>query len=116
MVKFKISSERCADILSIMQYLALTGGSRDAARAALPLFVLDKDGEYIVKAVLDEDGDIIERDGLKEALLRLTAVTPKRSERLVDELMEAVKTIVDPQRGGDLKKPSTTEHGQPPPG
>lgn len=102
--------------MSINQYLALSVADLNTAIWALPLFVMDDQGEYIVKVLLDDDGDITGFEGDKLARLRLSAVTPKRSERLAHELMEAVRAIVDPPKGGGSKKPSTTEPEPPPPG
>ncbi len=116
MIKFKVTSERAQECLSILDYLAISGGNKDAAIRVSPRFVIDKDGEYIVKVKLDEDGDIESLDGLQDAFMRLASVTPKRLERLSEQLTEAVKAIVDPQKGGGLTKPSTTEPEQPPPG
>lgn len=100
MLKFKISSERFAEACNVLDYLAVSGGNRDAAIRVAPIFLLDESGEYIVKVILDADGDIFAYENKQEALLRMTALTPKRLEKLTHELMEAAKAIVNPPKDG----------------
>lgn len=100
MIKIKITSTRFAEAANILDYLSIIGGNRDTALRLIPRFILDKDGEYVVKVKCDEDGDIQEFENLREATMQMTAITPKRSERLVDEMLEAAKSIVNPPKEG----------------
>lgn len=108
MIKFKITPARVAEACDILQYLGLQAGDQKTALQVLPRFLLGEDGEYLVKIVYDADGDIEKIENIKEAFLMLTAITPKRSERLTIELMEAVKAIVNPPSGRDSNKPTPT--------
>lgn len=116
MLKFKVSSDRLVEAISIIDYISLQNGSRDSARRLLPRFMLDKDGAYFVKVTYDDDGDILTLENNKEAFLQMTAITPKRSERLIDEMLEAVKNIVNPQSGGGSATPTGSATEQPPGG
>lgn len=116
MIKFNITSERFAEACSILDYLGVTNGSKDAIVRIAHRFVTGKDGEFIVKVVYDEDGDIERFENTEIALLLLKQVTPKRLERLINEFSEAARQIVDPPKGGGLKEQSSTVTGQPPPG
>lgn len=100
MIKVKVSPARFAEACNVMEYLAISGGNTNMAMRVIPRFILNKDGEYIVKAVLDEDGDIKQYDGLDEAIVKFSAVTPTRAEKLAQEIVEAAKGIVNPQSGG----------------
>lgn len=101
MIKIKITSDRFAEATSVVEYLSLTAKNRNLAVRLIPRFVLDDNDEYIVKVNLDQDGDIQSFDNMAEALGKLTAVTPKRLEKLIDELMEAAVNVVNPTNGRD---------------
>lgn len=99
MVKFKITPERFAEAASIIDYLNASAKNYEAIIRLAPRFVLGDDGEYIVKVVLDEDGDITGFDNFAEALQKMAGVTPKRLEKLIDEFAAAAKNIVNPTNG-----------------
>ena len=50
----------------------------------------------IVTVKLDDDGDITSFDGYDTAFAKMTSVTPKRLERLINEFEAAAKAIVNP--------------------
>lgn len=116
MLKFKVSSERLVEAVSILDYIALQSGSRDAALRLLPRFLLDKAGGYAVGVVLDGDGDIQSFENHKEAFLQMTVITPKRSEQLIDQVLEAVKNIVNPPSAGGSNGHSSTDSPKAPGG
>lgn len=99
-VKFKITPSRVAEVCNIAEYLLLDGGSKDTAIRVANRFVVNKDGEYIVKVVYDDDGDIKEFQGMAEAFQVMASVTPQRMEKLAKEMTEAVKNIVNPPSAG----------------
>ena len=101
MIKFKVTPTRFAEVCNIVEYITMAGGNLGTAARILPRFILDDSDEYVVKVVLDEDGDIKEYEGLNEAFNKLTAVTPKRLEQLSKQLSEAAKAIVNPPNEGD---------------
>lgn len=100
MLKFKISSERLAEACNTIEYLNIMAGLKDTAMRTIHLFLLDEKGEYVVKIVLDEDGDVAEKQNTAKAITMLTALTPKRLEKLTTELMEAAKAVVNPPNTG----------------
>lgn len=117
MLKFNINSDRAAEALSVLDFLSITSGkNKDAAYRLVSRFLLDKDGKYIVKVTLDKDGDIEKFENTKEALLQMTAVTPKRLEQLAKQLMEAANDIVNPPNAGGLSGPTSTDTKKPPSG
>lgn len=63
-------------------------------------FIVDEDGEYVVKINLDEDGDIAGLEQEKEAFAMMGFLTPKRLEKLSIQLMEAAKATVNPPNAG----------------
>lgn len=100
MLKFKISSERFAEACNTVEYLNIVAGNKDTAMRTMHLFLLDSAGEYVVKIVLDEDGDIAEKKDAGKAISMLTVLTPKRLEQLTKQLLEAAKDIVNPPNTG----------------
>lgn len=116
MIKIKITPARFAEATSILDYLAITGGNRDAALRLLPRFIVGDDNEYIIKVVYDEDGDIERFENFETAALKLTAITPKRSERLIIEVLEAARTIVNPPKDVGSNTPTSTDTEKPPTG
>ena len=96
MIKFVISGERIAECCNITDYLLLSVGNVETVARVIPRFVLNDKGEFIVKVVLDEDGDIAKFENMTDALMKISGVTPKRLEKLTGEFMEAVKNIVNP--------------------
>jgi hypothetical protein len=98
-IKFKVTPARFAEACNVIEYQNASAKSRETIIRIAPRFVVDKDGEYIVKVTLDEDGDIEKFDGLDEAFMKMAAITPKRLEKLVDEFCEAAKGIVNPPSG-----------------
>lgn len=96
MIKFKITGERFAESCNITEYLLVQNGNKDIIIRIAPRFILDGDGKYIVKVNTDSDGDIETYEGLDKALIKLSAVTPKRLDKLVGEFQEAARNIVNP--------------------
>lgn len=74
-------------------------GNMPTCVSVLPRFLLNEKGEYVVGITYDEDGDITAYENREKALLQLSAVTPKRLERLANELTEAAKAIINPPNG-----------------
>lgn len=99
MLKFKITPERFSEACGIIEYIGVSNGNKEMAIRVAPRFLLDDKGEYVVQVKLDDDGDIASLDGGTEALLQMSVVTPKRLERLSNELVEAAKAIVNPPNG-----------------
>ena len=89
MLKFRITPERFAEACNTLEYINVTNGNREVAIRTVPKFLLDDDGEYTVKVSLDDDGDITGFENLEKALFRMTAVTPKRLEKLTHEIGRA---------------------------
>lgn len=85
----------------MIEYVNTSAKNRDTIVRIAPRFIVDKEGEYIVKVTLDEDGDIQSFDGLDEAFAKMAAITPKRLEKLVGEFCEAARAIVNPPSAGD---------------
>lgn len=108
MIKFNITSDRVAEACNVLQFLALQNESVDAAIRVLPRFLVDDNGEYVIKVRLDDEGDISEFENEAEAFGKISVLTPKRLEKLAKELTEAVKNIVNPPNGRDLTKPTST--------
>lgn len=96
MVKFVITGERIANVCSIMEYLLLSVGHVPTVARLSPRFIVGDDGQYIVNIITDADGDIERIENEPEALQKMSAVTPKRLEKLAPEFMEAVKNIINP--------------------
>ena len=116
MLKFKITPDRFAEASNILEYLSISNSKIDLAIRMMPRFLLDDSGEYVVKVILDADGDIERYDCLNEALMLMTAVTPKRLEKLAHELVEAAKAIVNPPSAGGLNGLTSTDTPKPPGG
>lgn len=116
MIKFKITPERFTEACNILQYLAVTNNDLRTAIQIAPRFVVNEKDEYLVKVILDEDGDIKDLENVGEALLLMTQVTPKRLEKLHVQLMEAAKAIVNPQSAEGLNTPMSTDIKKPPAG
>lgn len=100
MIKFKITPARFAEACNILDYLNASAGSVESVIRIAHRFVVDAEGEYIVKVVLDEDGDITTFENVEVALTEMTKVTPKRLEKLTKEFTEAAKAIVNPPKEG----------------
>lgn len=100
MVKFKITPERFAEACNIIEYLNAQNKVKETIIRICPRFVVGEDGEYIVTANLDSDGDIESFDNLPAAFEKMAAITPKRLEKLVDEFAEAAQGIVNPTSAG----------------
>ena len=118
MIKFKITPVRFAEACNILEYLTATSDApnRQTLIRIAPRFILNGDGEYLVKVILDEDGDIKEFENMNEAFLKMSGVTPKRLEKLINEFTEAAKAIVNPQNGEGLNTPMSMDTEKPPPG
>ena len=101
MIKFRVTPERFAEACNVIEYLNASAKIRETAVRILPRFVVDEQDEYIVKVTLDDDGDIQSFDGLDIAFTKLAAITPKRLEKLTDQLCEAARAIVNPPNAGD---------------
>lgn len=103
MIKVLISPERIADTSSVNEMLGVMVGNVVYQMRMLPKMI-QKDGEYVVGCVIDEDGDPILSD-VDKASAMLDNINPKRFDKLRTELTEAVKLIVNPPKGGGLNKP-----------
>jgi len=101
MIKFRVTGQRIAEPCSIMDYMLLSVGHIGTVARLSPRFVVDEQGNYIVNIITDADGDIEKIENEPQALLRMSAVTPKRLEKLAPEFMEAVKNIVNPPSARD---------------
>lgn len=97
MVKFKITPERFATVCNIIEYLNAQNREQNTIIRIAPRFVVGEDGEYIVTANLDDDGDIASYDNLPAAFEKMAGITPKRLEKLIVEFAEAANAIVNPQ-------------------
>lgn len=101
MIKFKITPARFAEACSVLDYLGATSGrNKDSVMRIAHRFIVDKDGEYIVKIKLDEDGDIEGFENTEIALTQMMKVTPQRLEKLINEFSEAARAIVNPPSAG----------------
>lgn len=100
MIKFKITPARFAEACSILDYLGASAGNIENNIRIAPRFVVNTEGEYIVKVTLDDDGDISALENVGDALMEMAKVTPKRLEKLSKELTEAAKAIVNPPNEG----------------
>jgi hypothetical protein len=98
-IKFRVTPDRFAEACNIIEYLNASAKLKETAVRILPRFVVDEQDEYIVKVTLDGDGDIEKFEGLDEAFAKMAAITPKRLEKLIDQLCEAAKGIVNPPNG-----------------
>jgi hypothetical protein len=98
-IKFLVTPERFAEACNVIEYLNASAKIKETAVRILPRFVVDEQDEYIVKVTLDADGDIAQFDGLDAAFLKMASITPKRLEKLIDQLCEAAKGIVNPPSG-----------------
>lgn len=107
MVKFKFTPSRFAEACNILEYQMMLAGHKQTAMRIAPRFVLGEDGEYIVTVKLDEEGDVEGYENVTEAMQRLGAVTPKRFDKLLGEMVEAAKSIVNPPKGGGSETPSS---------
>lgn len=101
MVKFKFTPMRFAEACNILEYQMIIAGHRGTAMRIAHRFILNDGGEYIVTVKLDEEGDVEGYENVTEAMQRLGAVTPKRFDKLLDEMVEAAKSIVNPPKGRD---------------
>lgn len=99
MIKFKVTPERFAEACNVIEYLNASAKVRDTIIRIAPRFIVNAEGEYLVKVNLDDDGDISSYDGIEAAFMQMTAITPKRLEKLVDEFSEAARAIVNPPNG-----------------
>ena len=101
MLKFVITAERLANCATVPEYTAALMGSTVAKMKLLPKFLVDsKTGQYVVDVITDEDGDIVELKGLQTAQLRMDVITPRRLEKLFDEMGAALREVVNPTKGG----------------
>jgi len=116
MLKFSITSDRFAEACNILEYVSVQNGNKNIALSVIHRFLVDKDGEYVVKIILDEEGDIQKLENDTDARIMMTAITPQRSEKLINQLVEAAKAIVNPPKGGDSNKPILAESEKPPAG
>jgi hypothetical protein len=100
-IKFKVTPDRFAEACNVIEYINASAKNKDTGVRILPRFIVDAEDNYIVKVRLDPDGDIEGFDGLDDAFMKMAAITPKRLEKLVDELCEAARAIVNPPSAGD---------------
>lgn len=82
-----------------MDFILMQAGNVETIVRVAPRFIINESGAYIVEVELDEDGDIKELRNITDAFVKFAAVTPKRLEKLVEQFMEASKTIVSPTNG-----------------
>lgn len=100
MIKFKVTSERFAEACNVIEYLNASARIPDTIVRIAPRFITNAEGEYLVKVNLDEDGDIASYEGMDAAFMQMAAITPKRLEKLIKELSEAARAIVNPPKEG----------------
>lgn len=107
-IQFKISAERFIDVCSVTEYLGVLAGMPGSQFSALPKFLLDDHGKFIVLAIHDEEGDIKEYKNLPEAQARMDKanLSIPRFEKLKQELTKAARDIVNPPKGEGSTKPS----------
>jgi hypothetical protein len=99
-IKFKVTPDRFAEACNVIEYLNASAKIKETAVRILPRFVVDGEDQYIVKVTLDADGDIAGFEGLDDAFAKMAAITPKRLEKLIDQLCEAARGIVNPPSAG----------------
>ena len=109
MVRFKFTTDRVLDALSIWDYVGVTSGNLETCIRVAPRFVVDDTGEYLVTVENDEDGDIKELKDQSKALAECGKVTPRRMAKLAKEMQEVVNNIVNPRKGRGSKTRSVTE-------
>lgn len=115
-IKFKITGARVAEACNIAEYLLINSGNKETIIRIAPRFIVDDNGEYIVKVKLDNEGDIEGFEGVSEAFTKMAMVTPKRLDKLVKDFQEGANQIVNPPSGADLKEPTNTITEPPPHG
>lgn len=98
-MKFKVTPERVAEACGYVEYLNLLTKDRQTVFRIAPRFAIDKNGEYSMQVEYDEDGNISKLIGYTDTLAAMAQVTPKRLEKLIDELCEAAQNVVNPQNG-----------------
>jgi hypothetical protein len=98
-IKFKITPGRVGEACGYIEYINLTLKDKATVFRVAPRFAVEPDGEYSMKIEYDEDGNISRFVGYEDALMSMALVPPKRLEKLVDELCEAAKNVVNPQKG-----------------
>lgn len=99
MIKFKISAERIEQTASVNEYVGVLAGNLFYQMRLLPKMILNDNGEYVVKAQIDEDGDPL-LENMDKALAMMDKINVKRFDRLRKELTEAVRLIVNPPNAG----------------
>lgn len=100
MIKLKITPERIEESLSILELIGVVGKNYATIVRVAPRFVLGEDGNYIVKVLHDDDGDITGYEGFAEALGRISQIPAKRMKKIAEEFAEAAANIVNPTNGG----------------
>ena len=100
MVKLKITGTRIAEVCTIAEYLLLSSGNKAVVIRVAPRFVLNDEGEYIVKPIYTDDLDIDSFENHQEAFSKLLTISVKRMDKLAIEFQEAIKQIVNPQSAG----------------
>jgi len=116
MIKVIITPARFALAANVMEYLAVSRGSKDVAIRLVPRFIMNGDNDYLVKVKLDEDGDIEGYENMDAAFDKLSKMNPARVDKLAGELVEAAKAIVNPPSEGGSNKPTSTDTAKPPSG
>lgn len=99
MIKFLITPERFAEACNVIEYVNTQAETKETIVRIAPRFMVNADGEYLVKVNLDDDGDITSYEGYDKAFMSMAAITPKRLERLIVEFSEAARAIVNPPNG-----------------
>lgn len=102
MYKFDTNNpERLATACTVLEKMLIEQGNDAVIARVIPRFA-KKDGEYLVKVHVDDDGDLTEFEYEETSFQQiLSVVTPKRLGKLKRELMEAAKAVVNPPNGED---------------
>jgi hypothetical protein len=107
MITFKVTAERFATALTVLEYLAIANGDLDTIIRVAPRFVVNAKGEYIAQIELDKEGDIKGYKKIGDAMLVMAKITPKRlRDEIAPKIMEAAEALVNPTSAGGSKKRS----------
>jgi hypothetical protein len=99
-VKFKFAAERLASVCTIPEYIGALNGNLASIVRILPKMVVNGNGNYVVVAKYDDDGDIIGYEHMERAQEMLNTMTPERLAKLSKDLAKALGEVVNPPKGG----------------
>ena len=111
-MKFIFTAERIANTCSIYEYMGILSGNEGMVMSILPKMATDEVGEYIVKVVYDNDGDIKEYQNLGKAVEMLRRIPASKLKAFMEQAKKACNEIVNPPKGSGSTSPLPTE---PPP-